>query len=220
MKPCQRDGCERPKRAGKHLCEFHWLLKQSPQVQLDAAGERRDRNMEVQALDPARTNVYPLSRVSKKLWPEGERWCSDCQGFVPLFYCTGSKCRAHAHAASHGRRVKAQYGITRDEYEALLALQGGVCYVCQQRPKSLLLAVDHDHATGVVRGLLCAGEWGCNYSVLGGLETRAKDGGLAAAKRLVDYLEHTPYERLATRGGDARDAGPGPVEAPWPPPDF
>jgi hypothetical protein len=54
-----------------------------------------------------------------------------------------------------------QYGLIVEEYDALLAKQGGCCAVCH-KPETLRikgqrvdLAVDHDHTTGKVRGLLC-----------------------------------------------------------------
>ena len=189
MKPCMHEGCDYPQKPGKRKCVWHWLEGQPPEVQIQAAKDRR-------ASWPEGADV--VKRVPEAQWPGGERWCAPCQRFVPLWYCRGSQCRAHASLKAHEARVEREYGITGEEYDALVRLQGGRCYVCQQPPKSKRLAVDHDHATGIVRGLLCAGEWGCNYSVLGGLEARARDGGLAAAKRLVEYLEHTPYERLAT----------------------
>jgi len=37
----------------------------------------------------------------------------------------------------------------------MLAAQGGTCAICDSPPGSRRLAIDHDHATGVVRGLLC-----------------------------------------------------------------
>ena len=57
--------------------------------------------------------------------------------------------------------LKKKFGISHAEYERILAGQGGRCAICRtddpggsgRRRKSF--AVDHDHATGVVRGLLC-----------------------------------------------------------------
>lgn len=55
------------------------------------------------------------------------------------------------------------YGITLEEYEAMLRQQGGVCAICKQ-PETYLhprwktpnnLVVDHNHKTGKIRALLC-----------------------------------------------------------------
>ena len=59
----------------------------------------------------------------------------------------------------HDRKqsLKSLYGLSLDEYQALLDAQGGVCAVCKNPPrgKRKFLAVDHDHDTGKIRGLLC-----------------------------------------------------------------
>jgi len=47
------------------------------------------------------------------------------------------------------------HGITLDEYEQLLAYQGGHCAVCPATGGSRSLHVDHDHKKGLIRGLLC-----------------------------------------------------------------
>lgn len=55
------------------------------------------------------------------------------------------------------------YGITPEDYSAMLADQGGVCAVCRQpEPDAhgrtgtrFSLSIDHCHDTGRVRGLLC-----------------------------------------------------------------
>jgi len=48
-----------------------------------------------------------------------------------------------------------RYGITTEQYEAILASQGGVCALCREPPKKRRLCVDHDHDSGAVRELLC-----------------------------------------------------------------
>ena len=48
------------------------------------------------------------------------------------------------------------FGLTIEEYEAMLAAQGGVCAICERPPRAdISLHVDHDHDTGAVRGLVC-----------------------------------------------------------------
>ena len=53
--------------------------------------------------------------------------------------------------------LKRNFNLSIRQYDALLVAQGGVCAVCKEAcPSGRRLAVDHDHATGAVRGLLCA----------------------------------------------------------------
>ena len=78
-----------------------------------------------------------------------------------------------------------KFGVTRKQYGDLLLTQDGNCAICR-KPETATrnglvkaLAVDHDHATGIVRGLLCSE---CN-TMLG----KAKDDRnvlLAAVKYL------------------------------------
>lgn len=55
------------------------------------------------------------------------------------------------------RQVKSKYGITAEQYDAMLAAQGGKCALCGREGNvgGKRLAVDHCHGTGKVRGLLC-----------------------------------------------------------------
>lgn len=65
---------------------------------------------------------------------------------------------ASGKKAQNDRRsyLKRTYGITLDEYDALLAAQGGVCAICERPPRDdISLHLDHDHTTGEQRGLLC-----------------------------------------------------------------
>lgn len=58
--------------------------------------------------------------------------------------------------------LKKLYGITPERYSKMLQEQGGKCAICGGLPIQKRLAVDHDHETGKVRGLLCAC---CNMSL-------------------------------------------------------
>lgn len=105
--------------------------------------------------------------VPAKLWPTGQRWCAGCQSFVDLEDCAkgSAQCRACSSSKSHAAMVTKTYGINGDRYEELLALQDGKCAICRARPRKTRLAVDHDHKTGAVRGLVCSN---CNHDLLGG----------------------------------------------------
>ena len=87
--------------------------------------------------------------------------CNTCRYILPrntTHYWRGGqganaqRCRACATCLKHG--------ISPDDYKALLLKQGGRCGICQRHKRRL--RIDHDHQTGKVRGLLCAG---CNTSI-------------------------------------------------------
>lgn len=83
-----------------------------------------------------------------------------------------------------GRRIKlARYGMTDQMYGLLLDAQEGACFICGRKPSARRsLDVDHDHKTGLVRGLLCHI---CNRG-LGLLRTAA------LLERAVDYMAAPP----------------------------
>lgn len=79
---------------------------------------------------------------------------------------------------------KHRYKITIEEYDELFAKQNGVCAICEKKEsltksgKVHALAVDHNHETMKVRGLLCMN---CNTR-LGYFE------GKGLLTRMVSYL--------------------------------
>lgn len=81
------------------------------------------------------------------------------------------------------------YGVTGDQYREMLAAQNYKCAICgcspdsQANAKKRYLSIDHDHATGKLRSLLCSS---CN-TALG----HARDSSTLASK-MADYLaKHT-----------------------------
>lgn len=65
--------------------------------------------------------------------------------------------RDHELALMRRRDLRRNYGIEVEEYDAMLVAQNGVCAICEQPCVSgRRLAVDHDHRTNRVRGLLCS----------------------------------------------------------------
>jgi hypothetical protein len=73
------------------------------------------------------------------------------------------------------RRQK-KYNLTDEDYQAMLLAQNGLCFLCVKRKA---INVDHDHATGRVRGLLCSS---CNQA-LGILGDTS-----AAFERVLQYV--------------------------------
>lgn len=68
---------------------------------------------------------------------------------------TAAQRRMARTAKMHERRVQVTYGLQPGEYQMMLDRQDGGCAICGKKPVTMRLAVDHDHQTGRVRGLLC-----------------------------------------------------------------
>ena len=114
----------------------------------------------------------------------------------PRCYSCHNERKRELRLRNHGRRVTTVYGITPEQYEALLEFQGGKCAICRRagdgaavgaRRGAKRLAVDHDHACCVgptscgrcVRGLVCA--------VCNDVLAHFRDDPLAFA-RAIEYL--------------------------------
>ena len=76
--------------------------------------------------------------------------------------------------------LKKNFDITIEEYNNLFKKQGGTCSICRKKENGKLLAVDHNHKTGEIRGLFCMK---CN-TALG----RFNDD-LSLFKKAMEYLE-------------------------------
>lgn len=117
--------------------------------------------------------------------------CKDCGSTTRNLSRPGPRCatckrerRNALREASWARGIKERYGLTAEQYWALYEAQGRTCYICRRaNGKAKRLAVDHDHSSGFVRGLLCGP---CN-NILAHLRDDAD-----AAYRVGDYLVNPP----------------------------
>lgn len=101
-----------------------------------------------------------MSTANKK--SERKRKCSKCNrskgpGLFSYRKTICNRCykKSPAYRKERSRYLERTYGITIEEYEKLLAAQGGGCAICGGKSGDKNLAVDHNHKTGEVRGLLC-----------------------------------------------------------------
>lgn len=108
--------------------------------------------------------------------PDGHKYCPRCKEVKPVADFGGNRstrsgltayCKPCHTIVTRENKIKKygsernyllqyRYGITEDDFERMLARQGGLCAVCQSVPGTF---VDHCHRSGAVRGILC---FNCN----------------------------------------------------------
>ena len=105
--------------------------------------------------------------VPRRKVRDGKVVCKSCDRFLPvtefptLRVCGHYVCRECKAVDVHQRQI-GKLGCSKDQYVAMLESQNGECAICGttvgHRSKNGVdsrLAVDHDHKTGQIRGLLC-----------------------------------------------------------------
>ncbi len=154
-------------------CYWHWLVRQPPAAQ--------DVEVWLRMEGPPQVNAHEQ---------DGAEPCSSCGWRFPDFYkpARGRMCKGCLSFRKYASHAMITYGLDEEAYIRLFKLQKGKCAICRHRQLIKRLAIDHDHETGDVRGLLCQG---CNEDVLGSLggDTRKV---LPLLKSAVRYLETYP----------------------------
>jgi len=128
---CKIDGCEAA-AVGRGWCSMHW-----------------QRWKKTGDPGPAEPKRY--------------RWRHPAGTICVVEDCTqaarfSDKCRRHYQQEASRRDLLKSYGLTLEDYERMVARQRSRCAVCRRkRPASdkREWAIDHDHVTGQIRGLLC-----------------------------------------------------------------
>ncbi|MBV9097799.1 MAG: hypothetical protein JO079_07060, partial [Frankiaceae bacterium] len=103
--------------------------------------------------------------------PAGMRYCPTCKQIKELENfprnrsargghggyckpCHNKKTRdtyTRLYGGTREYHLRRRYGVTSADVDAMIASQGGTCATCDGKPEH----VDHDHASGKVRGVLC-----------------------------------------------------------------
>jgi hypothetical protein len=181
---------------------------------------QRLRESKARRQGPPRSR-HPLDRVV----PVGWKWCPDCDTVKRLSdfprsrgnksghhsYCkpchnARGKATLESVGGSRTYHLKRRYGISAADADLLLVEQGGLCAICKAAPA---VHVDHHHATGAVRALLC---FNCN----GGLGQFRDDPGLLYLAAF--YLEHHGERQALQVLVDAASDGPEGASRPVSPP--
>lgn len=86
---------------------------------------------------------------------ERSLWCRGCRNEYQRSYRKRELARHPDLVAARKRRARIRtYGLAPADYDRMVAAQRGACSICGAVP-SRDLDIDHCHATGAVRGLLC-----------------------------------------------------------------
>jgi hypothetical protein len=164
---CSVADCNAPVRA-RTYCNKHYLRWQNNGHPLVTNYGKPAEGLTARVCEVCDTVYQPYRKTT--------RWCSEqCKYRHPDYRQRKATARRidTAKDPEHQRELNLRnalhrYSMTVMQYRALVAAQGGRCAVCGDAPKpdgikaAARLHVDHDHITGVNRGLLCGR---CNMGI-------------------------------------------------------
>ena len=139
--------------------------------------------------------LCPRCKISKpltKFYKDKSRkdglsfYCSLCKKDIRQKYDKSPKGKIskkryrHSEQGKHVEKkywLRKKYSMSMEEHKQMYADQDGKCMLCDKQIAYKDVQTDHNHSTGVVRGLLC---WSCNTK-LGWFENRSE--------RILKYID-------------------------------
>ena len=137
MKRCKKCGLEKP------LEDFYRAVGMKDGFRSDCKACNLAAKQERYLADPAAT----IARV--------KRWQQENADRVNAYH-RARRAEPAVKRADRAGYLMRKYGITIEQYDELLASQGGCCAICGREPRpDISLHLDHDHESGQLRGILC-----------------------------------------------------------------
>lgn len=152
---CKEDRRTRLRRAAKYAerSENVWCCAHCAKT-LPPMGRRDQKYCSPDCSVAARIERKRLIRTARRVGVNCP-WCG-----TPLMgrkasakNCGSTECRARS---ARDARIQKKYGMTSVDFDRLVVLQSDLCAICQRPSDEKVWHIDHDHATGLVRGLLCS----------------------------------------------------------------
>ena len=166
---CSVPGCGEPHSA-KGFCRRHYLADRLARHRAEVPSKKA-AGMPIEYEGPITCRTCHTERPHTDFYirPPGKFRRTDCR------FCMVERARLSAERIEVADKrwmmrrdaaLRRKYGITNEDFDGLIAAQEGRCAICGQIPEVARantrtgrrwtgLQIDHDHGTGIVRGLLC-----------------------------------------------------------------
>ena len=154
-----------PEQVERHR---QWMLANSPNRGKKQSEETKEKLRQANVGKAHKLKKYGITDADYAAQiAAGNRWCHFRKHFTPAdqFYKNNGVCRGCNADSQRKSGLAKNYNLTHEDYEKMLAAQGGGCAICGttktgRRTKHMM--IDHDHATGSIRGILCMP---CNLAI-------------------------------------------------------
>lgn len=216
---CSVEGCEREAKV-RGMCKPHYVRewkrtnvsiekREGNELYAVWCSKRKGRVPEWETFETFKkdvgekpTDAHKLRKIDSKkpFGPGNVEWRLT---FVPKG--ENEPLKAYVSRAMRLHNLRLKYGLSAVQFETMLEAQKDACAICElpetrsngRDDRKSSLAVDHDHKTGKVRGLLCST---CNTS-LGGFKDDPK-----LLSKAIEYLKHHSEKTNETTQGQHKHA--------------